>query len=74
MTKVELKIDGMACSMCETHVNDAIRNRLQVKKLKSSWKKGTVVFSCETAPDEETLRKILDPTGYRLLSCSIQSE
>ena len=25
MTKTTLKIDGMMCGMCESHVNDAIR-------------------------------------------------
>ncbi len=26
MVKTTLKIDGMMCGMCESHVNDAIRN------------------------------------------------
>lgn len=25
MVKTTLKIDGMACGMCESHVNDAVR-------------------------------------------------
>ena len=33
MTKTTLKIDGMMCGHCETHVNDAIRNAFNVKKL-----------------------------------------
>lgn len=36
MTKTTLKIDGMMCGMCESHVNDAIRNAFEVKKVTSS--------------------------------------
>lgn len=32
MKKITLKIDGMMCGMCESHVNDAIRKALAVKK------------------------------------------
>lgn len=71
MYKAELKIDGMACGMCEAHVNDTIRNHMTVKKIKSSWKKGTTTFLCEDKPDEEELKKVLDPTGYKLLECSV---
>ena len=32
MVKITLKIDGMACGMCESHVNDTIRKNFAVKK------------------------------------------
>lgn len=28
MIKTTLKIDGMACGMCESHINDAVRKSL----------------------------------------------
>ena len=71
MVKVELTIDGMACGMCEAHVNDVIRNHFKVKKLKSSYKKGTTTFLAEEAPDEALLREALEPTGYILTGCHI---
>ena len=40
MTKTVLKIDGMMCGMCESHVNDAIRTAFAVKKVSSSHAKG----------------------------------
>ena len=40
MTKTVLSIEGMACGMCEAHVNDAIRANFSVKKVSSSHKKG----------------------------------
>lgn len=30
MLKITLKIDGMACGMCESHVNDTIRKNFAV--------------------------------------------
>ena len=32
MNKITVKIDGMMCGMCESHVNDAIRRAFPVKK------------------------------------------
>ena len=39
MNRMILKIDGMACGMCESHVNDAIRRAFPVKKVSSSRSK-----------------------------------
>ena len=41
MTETILKIDGMMCSMCESHVCDVIRNKFAVKKVSASHSKGT---------------------------------
>ena len=40
MTKTTLKIDGMMCGMCESHMNDAIRKAFNVKKVTSSHSNG----------------------------------
>lgn len=46
MIKTTLKIDGMMCGMCESHMNDLIRKNFQVKKVTSSAKDGeTVIIS-----------------------------
>ncbi|MBQ3986594.1 MAG: cation transporter, partial [Oscillospiraceae bacterium] len=48
MIKTTLKIDGMACTMCESHVNDAVRKVADVSKVSSSYKKGiTEIVSAE---------------------------
>ena len=47
MVKTVLTIDGMACGMCESHVNDAIRNALRVKKVTSSHAKGETEIRSE---------------------------
>ncbi len=39
MVKITLDVEGMACGMCEAHVNDAIRKAFAVKKVSSSFHK-----------------------------------
>ncbi len=67
MYQITLKIDGMACSMCESHVNDAVRAAYPVKKVTSSHSKGqTVILSQEPLP-QEGLKAAIEKTGYRVL-------
>lgn len=68
MVETTLQIDGMMCSMCESHLNDAIRRAFAVKKVTSSHKKGRCVILSEQALDEAALRAALAPTGYRVLA------
>ena len=67
MTATTVKIDGMACGMCESHVNEAIRGGCRVKKVTSSHKKGEAVILSEEPLEEEAIRRCLAPTGYRVL-------
>ena len=69
MVKTVLTIDGMACGMCESHVNDAIRNALRVKKVTSSHAKGETEILSEEPLSEEALH---DGTGYTITA--IRSE
>ena len=66
MTKTVLKIDGMMCGMCESHVNDAIRNAFAVKKVSSSHAKGETEVISEEALDEAKLAEVIKNTGYTL--------
>ena len=68
MNKITVKIDGMMCGMCESHVNDAIRRAFPVKKVTSSHTKGETVILTESEIDEAALRAAVDATGYRVLS------
>ena len=64
MIQTTLKISGMACSMCETHVNDTIRAAFPVKKVSSSHTKGETVILSREPLDEDALRAAIDATGY----------
>ena len=57
MTKTTLKIDGMMCGMCESHVNDAIRQAFKVKKVNSSHSKGECEIISEEPLDEAKLQE-----------------
>lgn len=68
MTKITLKIDGMMCGMCESHVNDVVRKTANVKKVTSSHAKNETVILTEDEFDEETIREAIAAQGYRVLS------
>ena len=68
MTETTLKIDGMACSMCESHINDAIRAEFDVKKVHSSHRSGETMIVSESSLPEEKIREVIKSTGYTLLS------
>lgn len=73
MIKITVNIDGMACGMCETHINDAVRNAFPVKKVTSSHtKKETVILTEREIPEPE-LRKVIAKAGYDVISVSRES-
>ena len=67
MYETKVKIDGMMCGMCESHINDAIRSHFQVKKVSSSHSKGRTVIRSQEALDQAQLRQVIDATGYKAL-------
>ena len=42
MIRTTVKISGMACSMCEAHINDTIRRTFSVEKVSSSHNKARI--------------------------------
>ncbi|MGN0333292.1 MAG: heavy-metal-associated domain-containing protein [Lachnospiraceae bacterium] len=68
MIKTTLKIYGMACGMCESHINDVVRKGFAVKKVTSSHSKGLTEILSENPLDEEKLKQAIGETGYAVLS------
>lgn len=68
MIETILKIDGMACGMCESHINDVVRRTCSVKKVTSSHSKGETVILSEQPLDEAALQAAIKETGYELKS------
>lgn len=66
MYRTVVDIDGMMCGMCESHVNDAVRNNFKVKKVSSSHSKGRTVIESEAPIEEARLREIIGATGYEV--------
>ncbi len=67
MIKATLKIDGMMCGMCESHINDVVRQSFTVKKVSSSYKKGFTEILSEQELDEAALRDKIGAIGYKVL-------
>ena len=65
MVKITAGIEGMACGMCEAHINEAVRNAFRVKKVTSSHtKKQTVILA------EQELKDVVAKAGYDVMSVS----
>ena len=70
MVKITVNIEGMACGMCEAHINEAVRNAFQVKKVTSSHiKKQTVIIAEQDIPEQE-LGDVITKAGYDVISVS----
>ena len=70
MIKLTVGIEGMACGMCEAHINEAVRNAFQVKKVTSSHtKKQTVIIAEKSIPEQE-LKNVVAKAGYDAISVS----
>ena len=54
--------------MCASHINDCIRKNFNIKKVKTSHRKGEIELLSETIIDEDKLRKVIHDTGYTLIS------
>ena len=64
MFETILKVDGMACGMCESHINDTVRSHFPVQKVTSSHTRGETVILSDKPLDEEALRAAIGATGY----------
>ncbi len=65
MIRTILQVQGMACGMCEAHVNEAVRRAFpDAKKVTSSHAKGVTEILSELPPAEQTLRDAVNATGY----------
>ena len=69
MIKTTVKVEGMACTMCEAHVSEAIRKAVPgAKKVSASHSKAEAVFLTDGEVDTEALRKAINDTGYAYIS------
>ena len=63
MYETKVKIDGMMCGMCESHIN-----AFSVKKVSASHSKGEADIISEEPIDEAKLREAITKTGYDFVS------
>lgn len=68
MIKITVGVEGMACGMCEAHVNDAVRSAFPVKKVTSSHTKRQTVILAELVISAEELKSVIGKAGYDVIS------
>ena len=68
MIQTTLNISGMMCSMCDAHINDAVRAAFPVRKVTSSRSKGETVILSDAPLDMEKLKQTIQATGYTCVS------
>lgn len=57
-------VKGMACGMCESHINDAVRNAFKVKKVASSRSKNQTVILAEEDISDDEIKSVIEKAGY----------
>lgn len=56
------------CPMCESHVNDTVRDHFKVRKVSSSHTKGITEIISEEKLDESALCDEIYKMGYKVLN------
>lgn len=64
MIELTIKVEGMMCGMCESHVNDAVRRVNGVKKVSSSHSKAKTVVIAEESVDSDSIVEAIRSQGY----------
>ena len=67
MVQLTLRIDVISFGMCDINENDKITQKLNVKKVTSSHKKGETVIVANQAIDSDKLKVAISETGYEVL-------
>jgi mercuric reductase len=62
---IEMKVDGMTCESCVTHIKQALENVSGVKSAVVSYPKGTVQLDTEPNTSPEALVAAVTALGYR---------
>ena len=68
MIETKVGVEGMACGMCEAHINEAIRLHFGINHVSSSRKKKETDIVSEKPLDPAEIRKVIEGTGYQVTS------
>ena len=67
LKQIVLKIDGMKCGECESHVNDIIRRNFKVKKVSSSHRTGEIKILSKEELNLQEIEEKLMSYGYKII-------
>lgn len=68
MIRTVVGIEGMMCNRCEAHMNEAIKQAFEVKKVTSSHTDKQTVILSQDPIDETRLKEVVSETGYTFVS------
>ncbi len=66
MVKTTLKINGIMCENCVTHVNETIKNEFDINKVTTSKENGISEVISDNELSEEKLREVISREGYEV--------
>lgn len=67
MFKTTIQVEGMMCSHCEKHMEEAVKAAFReeaVKKVKASHEDKTVLVESKNPLSEEKMKEIVTEAGY----------
>lgn len=70
MTKIVASVEGMMCKNCEKHMCEAVKENFKVKKVTASHDDNLLEIIAKDDISEETLRTVVEETGYKMTSYS----
>ena len=73
MQKITLDIDGMKCSMCESHVCDLIRKaNNKASKIKANAIKNEASFALNDDEPYDDVINLIEKDGYKVLHIYVE--
>lgn len=66
-SETAIHIEGMMCSMCESHLETTLRKAFPKASVHCSRKTGICLLKTETNPDPAAIHGAIDPTGYQIV-------
>lgn len=59
-----IEVRGMKCGMCESHINDALRNNFDCVKVKSNRNKNSTILIVKSLIGFESIKNVITNLGY----------
>ena len=67
MKEIEITVKGMVCEGCEKRVENALKNRKEIKKVTASHQEGKVTILLKKEIPEETIKQTIQDIGFEVI-------
>lgn len=74
MIVTTVKVEGMMCSHCEKHIEEAIKQNFDIKSVSASKDKDEVLIKSKLPLDREKIERAVTDAGYKFVSSSEKEE